>query len=136
MYHDDEKKDRRRKNVMGSYSYYKMFGCFNRKFKISELGPPPDVIDVFKSYSGDSEMSPDKFLRFLVEFQREEGVTIDHAERVMDRILNMSRSHLTRYDFTVNDFFHYLLNDDINGPIKTQVFISFAFDIFQVKRVV
>ncbi|KAI3815979.1 hypothetical protein L1987_15663 [Smallanthus sonchifolius] len=122
MYHDDERRDRRRKNVMGSYNYYKMFGCFKRKFKISDLGPPPDVIDVFNSYSmGKSEMSPDKIFRFLVEFQREEGATIDDVERVMDRVLNLSRSHLTRYVFTVNDFFHYLLLDDVNGPIKPQV---------------
>ncbi|KAK9059712.1 hypothetical protein SSX86_020416 [Deinandra increscens subsp. villosa] len=122
MYRDNERKDRRRKNVMGSYNYYKMFGCFNRKFKISDLGPPRDVIDVFNFYStGESEMSPDKFLRFLVECQREEGTTIEDAERVMDRVLNLSRSHLTCYAFTVNDFFHYLLNDEINGPIKTQV---------------
>ncbi|KAJ0678403.1 putative phosphoinositide phospholipase C [Helianthus annuus] len=122
MSHNDEKKDRRRKNVMGSYNYYKMFGCFNRKFKINDLGPPRDVIDVFNLYTkGESEMSPDNFLRFLVEFQREEGYTIGDVERVMDRVLNLSRSHLTRYVFTVNDFFQYLLLDDVNGPIKTQV---------------
>ncbi|KAL8242276.1 hypothetical protein R6Q59_012578 [Mikania micrantha] len=122
MSHDDDRKDRRRKNVMGSYNYYKMFGCFNRKFKISELGPPRDVIDVFNLYSmGESEMPPDKFLRFLIDFQGEEGTTIDDVERIMDRVLNLSLSHMTRYVFTVNDFFHYLLNDEINGPIKTQV---------------
>ncbi|KAJ0866672.1 putative phosphoinositide phospholipase C [Helianthus annuus] len=126
MSHNDEKKDRRRKNVMGSYNYYKMFGCFNRKFKINDLGPPRDVIDVFNLYTkGESEMSPDTFLRFLVEFQREEGYTIGDVERVMDRVLNLSRSHLTRYVFTVNDFFQYLLLDDVNGPIKTQVVFLF-----------
>ncbi|MFS7995074.1 putative phosphoinositide phospholipase C [Helianthus anomalus] len=126
MSHNDEKKDRRRKNVMGSYNYYKMFGCFNRKFKINDLGPPCDVIDVFNLYTkGESEMSPDNFLRFLVEFQREEGYTIGDVERVMDRVLNLSRSHLTRYVFNVNDFFQYLLLDDVNGPIKTQVVFLF-----------
>ncbi|KAI3731141.1 hypothetical protein L1987_62324 [Smallanthus sonchifolius] len=121
MYHDDESRDRRRKNGKGSHNCYKMFGCFNRKFKISELGPPPDVIDVFKSYSmGEPEMSPDNFLRFLIEFQGEERITIENVERIMDRVLNPSRSNLTRYVFTVNEFFHYLLLDDINGPIKTQ----------------
>ncbi|XP_076931150.1 phosphoinositide phospholipase C 6-like [Bidens hawaiensis] len=99
-----------------------MFVCFNRKFKISDLGPPRDVIDIFNLYTkGESEISQDKFLWFLVEFQREEGTTIDDVERIMERVLNMSRSHLTRYVFTVNDFFHYLMMDDVNGPIKTQV---------------
>ncbi|XP_071732765.1 phosphoinositide phospholipase C 6-like isoform X7 [Rutidosis leptorrhynchoides] len=107
---------------MGSYNYYKMFGCFNRKFKINEVGPPSDVVDVFKLYSGgEPEMSPDKFLRFLIEFQGDRGTTSDDVERIMERVLNLSKSHLTRYVFSVNDFFHYLLLDDINGPLKTQV---------------
>ncbi|KAI3517432.1 hypothetical protein L1887_16646 [Cichorium endivia] len=122
MYQDEDKKDRRRKGVMGNYNYYKMFGCFNRKFKISDLGPPQDVIDVFRSYTMDeSEMLPDNFLRFLIEFQGEEGITIEDAQQIMDRVLEFSSSHLTRYVFTVNDFFQYLLLDDINGPLKTQV---------------
>ncbi|XP_024990257.1 phosphoinositide phospholipase C 6-like isoform X2 [Cynara cardunculus var. scolymus] len=107
---------------MGNYNYYKMFGCFNRKFKISEMGPPPDVIDVFQSYSmGESEMLPDTFLRFLIEFQGEESTTMEDAQDIMDRILNHSRSHLTRYAFNIHDFFHYLLLDDLNGPIQTKV---------------
>ncbi|XP_076939128.1 phosphoinositide phospholipase C 6-like isoform X5 [Bidens hawaiensis] len=99
-----------------------MFGCFERKFKITELGPPPDVIDVFNTYTnGELEMSPHRFLRFLVEFQGDEGITIQDVERIMDRVLEPSRADLTRYVFTVNDLFTYLLLDDINGPIKTQV---------------
>ncbi|KVI04835.1 hypothetical protein Ccrd_016818 [Cynara cardunculus var. scolymus] len=122
MFQEEERSDRRRKNVMGNYNYYKMFGCFNRKFKISEMGPPPDVIDVFQSYSmGESEMLPDTFLRFLIEFQGEESTTMEDAQDIMDRILNHSRSHLTRYAFNIHDFFHYLLLDDLNGPIQTKV---------------
>lgn len=120
MSHDDENKDQRKKNDTGSHNCYKMFGYFNRKFKISELAPPPDVIDVFKSYSGQSEMSPENFLRFLIEFQGE-GVTIDNVKRVMDRVVNPSRPDFTRLVFSVDDFFHYLLLDDVNGPIKSQV---------------
>ncbi|PWA47886.1 phosphoinositide phospholipase C family, EF-hand domain pair [Artemisia annua] len=123
MYHNgDGKKDRRRKTGIGSYYYYKMFGCFNRKYKVSDLGPPPDVNEIFKMYtSGESEMSPEEFLRFLNEIQGEDRVTIDEVERIMDQVLNSSQSHLTRYVFGVNDFLKYLMMDDINGPIKTQV---------------
>ncbi|KAL8257485.1 hypothetical protein R6Q59_029526 [Mikania micrantha] len=121
MYHDDEARDQRRKNDAGSHNCYKMFGCFNRKFKISDLGPPPDVMDVFNLYSmGELEMSPEKFSRFLIDLQGEERVTMEDVERVMDRVLDPSLTELTRYVFTLNDFFHYLLLDDINGPIKTQ----------------
>ncbi|XP_076912196.1 phosphoinositide phospholipase C 6-like [Bidens hawaiensis] len=119
MYHDDESRDQRVKS--GKYNCYKMFGCFERKFKITELGPPPDVIDLFNTYTnGELEMSPHRFLRFLVEFQGDEGITIQDVERIMERVLDPSRADLTRYVFTVNDLFTYLLLDDINGPIKTQ----------------
>ncbi|KAJ0764454.1 putative phosphoinositide phospholipase C [Helianthus annuus] len=121
MYQDDENRDQKKKNGNEKYSYYKMFGYFNRKFKINELGPPDDVIDVFKLYSKDEkEMLPDGFLRFLIEFQGEERVTIEDVERFMGRVIDPARSDLTRCAFTVNDLFQYLLLDDINGPIKTE----------------
>ncbi|KAI7732419.1 hypothetical protein M8C21_028326, partial [Ambrosia artemisiifolia] len=65
-------------------------------------------------------MLPNHFLRFLIEFQGEGCITIEDVKRVMSRVLDPSRPDMTRYVFTVNDLFHYLLLDDINGPIKTQ----------------
>ncbi|XP_071929923.1 phosphoinositide phospholipase C 6-like [Coffea arabica] len=109
---------------MGSYNYYRMFGCFNRKFKISETEPPPDVMSAFHKYAGGgTHMTPDQFARFLVEYQGEEGCTLADAERLM-HIVIQRRHHLTKYTrrgLDLEDFFYFLFQDDLNGPIKTQV---------------
>ncbi|KAL3521211.1 hypothetical protein ACH5RR_019360 [Cinchona calisaya] len=109
---------------MGSYNYYKMFGCFNRKFKVSETEPPPDVMDAFHKYSeGGTQMTADQFVRFLVEYQGEEGCNVDDAERIMHLVVHR-RHHLTKYTrrgFALEDFFYFLFLDDLNGPIKSLV---------------
>lgn len=101
-----------------------MFGCFNRKFKISETEPPPDVMSAFHKYAGGgTHMTPDQFARFLVEYQGEEGCTLADAERLM-HIVIQRRHHLTKYTrrgLDLEDFFYFLFQDDLNGPIKTQV---------------
>ncbi|KAK3020651.1 hypothetical protein RJ639_046244 [Escallonia herrerae] len=109
---------------MGSYNYYKMFGCFNRKFKIREVEPPPDLRGAFERYSsGATHLSADQLLRFLIEFQGEEGCTVSDAERIMHDVLH-KQHHLTtftRHGLTFEDFFHFLFLDDLNAPIKSQV---------------
>lgn len=101
-----------------------MFGCFNRKFKISETEPPPDVMSAFHKYAGGgTHMTADQFARFLVEYQGEEGCTLADAERLM-HIVIQRRHHLTKYTrrgLDLEDFFYFLFQDDLNGPIKTQV---------------
>ncbi|XP_047307043.1 phosphoinositide phospholipase C 6-like [Impatiens glandulifera] len=103
---------------------YKMFGCFNRKFKISEAQPPSEVADAFAKYTdGDSHMSADQFHRFLLECQEETHSTVSDAERIVHEILHR-RHHLTefaRHNLTLDDFFHYFFFEDLNGPIRSQV---------------
>ncbi|CAH1438749.1 unnamed protein product [Lactuca virosa] len=107
--------------MKGSYDYYKVFG-FNRKFKISERRPPPDVIDAFSLCTNrELQMSPDQFRRFLIEFQGEEEVAIDDAKQKMEQALHHFRPNFTRCSFTIDDFFKYLFLDDLNGPITSQV---------------
>ncbi|KAI3793222.1 hypothetical protein L1987_35838 [Smallanthus sonchifolius] len=101
--------------------YYKMFG-FNRKFKTTERRPPPDVTGAFSlCTNNDSQMSPDHFRRFLIEFHGEKEVTIDDAKRTMELLLHRFRPNFTLCSFTVDDFFNYLFLDDHNGPIPSQV---------------
>ncbi|KAK1355145.1 Phosphoinositide phospholipase C [Heracleum sosnowskyi] len=108
----------------GSYNYYKMFGCFNRKFKMSDVGPPPDVLKAFNVYSGGgSELTPAQLLRFLVEYQGEVNFTIADAEELLQQVLNQ-RHHLvkyTRYNLDVDDFFFLLFHEELNPPIGLQV---------------
>ncbi|KAJ0705249.1 putative phosphoinositide phospholipase C [Helianthus annuus] len=104
-----------------NYHYYKMI-VFNRKFKITERKPPPAVTDAFSSCTdGDSQMSPDHFRRFLIEFQRQEHTTIDDAKRLMELVLHRFRPNFTLCSFTLDDFFKYLFLDDLNCPIPSQV---------------
>ncbi|CAN4085167.1 unnamed protein product [Withania somnifera] len=111
---------------MGSYNYYKVLGCFNRKFKISEAGPPPDVKDAFSLYTENgSHMTGDQFSRFMVEYQYEKDCTINDAEQIIQEVINR-RQHLTRntgdaHSLELDDFFYYLFQDDLNAPIKSQV---------------
>ncbi|XP_074338297.1 phosphoinositide phospholipase C 6-like isoform X3 [Apium graveolens] len=109
---------------MGSYNYYKMFGCFNRKFKMNEDGPPPDVVEAFSVYTqDDSQMSADQLLRFLVDFQGEAGYTLSMTEDLLHQVL-ARRHHLTKYtrnNLTLDDFYFFLFQDDLNPPINLQV---------------
>nr|GFC22840.1 phosphoinositide phospholipase C 6-like [Tanacetum cinerariifolium] len=101
-----------------------MLGLFNRKFKITERKPPPDVIDAFSFCTGrTSEMSPEMFRRFLVEFQgqRDDGFSVDDAKRLMEHVLHRVRPEFKTCCFGLDDFFKYLFLDDLNGPITTQV---------------
>ncbi|KAJ6322635.1 hypothetical protein OIU77_012471 [Salix suchowensis] len=111
------------RDEMGSYNY-KMFNLFNRKFKITEAEPPKDVKKVFSKFSnGGSHMTADQLRRFLVLHQDELDCTLADAQRIVEEVINR-RHHLTRYSrysLNLDDFFHFLLYDDLNGPITSQV---------------
>ncbi|KAI8006446.1 Phosphoinositide phospholipase C 6 [Camellia lanceoleosa] len=102
---------------------YSMFG-FSRKYKIRDAEPPADVKEAFTKYSesesgnGSSQMSADQLLRFLIEFQKEEGYTISDAEKIVQR---HRVTKPTGHGLCLEDFFHDLFFDDLNGPIKSQV---------------
>ncbi|XP_051143842.1 phosphoinositide phospholipase C 6-like isoform X2 [Andrographis paniculata] len=110
--------------IMGtSYNYYKMFGCFNRKFKVSEPEPPPDVKEAFSRYAeGGIHMTVDQLLKFLVEYQQEKWRTVDDAEAIMHQVFKQRHHSPDRQlGFNLDDFFHFLFQDDLNGPINSQV---------------
>ncbi|KAG6765444.1 hypothetical protein POTOM_029486 [Populus tomentosa] len=111
------------KDEMGSYNY-KMFNLFNRKFKITEAEPPKDVKQLFFKFSnGGSHMTADQLRRFLVLHQDELDCTLADAQKIVEEVINR-RHHLTRYSrhsLNLDDFFHFLLYDDLNGPITSQV---------------
>ncbi|KAG9146238.1 hypothetical protein Leryth_007945 [Lithospermum erythrorhizon] len=106
-----------------------MFGCFNRKFKISETEAPPDVKGTFSRYvdKGSSMMTIDQFHKFLVEYQHEEGVSLDDVERIMHEVhqrrhhLNLPMTRPPHSGFALEEFFYFLFQDDLNPPIRTEV---------------
>lgn len=103
---------------------YKMFKCFNRKFKITEAGPPPDVRQLFSTFAnGGQYMSAAQLHRFLVEYQGEVELTAPNAERFLKEALQR-RNDAARDDMPALDldhFFYMLFCDDLNGPIKSEV---------------
>lgn len=113
-----------RENKYGNY-HYKMFKCFNRKFKINEASPPVDVKLAFMECTNDCEhMSLLQFHKFLIEFQGEEDCPFEHAEWMMDQVIKRRYHSSSNYHgngFTINDFFHFLMYDDLNPPIREQV---------------
>lgn len=117
-----------------SYNYYRMFGCFNRKFKIREREPPPDVRNAFFRYTGKAnQMNADQLFRYLVEVQGEEECTIKDAEQIIQNVASR-RHHLIRrlnHSLELDDFFFYLFQDDLNGAIKSQVLLP-LFLLFYV----
>ncbi|XP_059627979.1 phosphoinositide phospholipase C 6-like [Cornus florida] len=117
---------------------FKVFG-FNRKFKITEVEPPPDVKAAFMKYTDKgSHMSVYQLHQFLVEYQGEEVCTLSEAERVIQQVHHLrktspskkkdtrkdtssSKSKDTPKGLTLDDFFHFLSSDELNGPVTTQV---------------
>ncbi|KAE9614998.1 hypothetical protein Lal_00048216 [Lupinus albus] len=123
---------------MGTFTYnYKMFKCFNRKYAITDQSPPPDVKDVFSTFSGgDISISAEKLRWFLVDHQGEMECTTQDSECIIDNVLrSLKRNQEKETDsavmfesdngvhqgLTLDDFFHFLFLDDFNGPLKSQV---------------
>lgn len=91
---------------------------------MAEKEPPADVRVFFTKYTnGGTQMTADQFLRFLIEVQCENGYTVADAERIMADVAHR-REHSDKYasrGFILGDFYYYLFQDDLNGPIISQV---------------
>ncbi|KAJ0258686.1 Phosphoinositide phospholipase C 6 [Hirschfeldia incana] len=122
----------------GSYNY-KMFKCFNRKFKINEVQPTDDVRDAFCQFAvggggggdGDSSdgdassgvMGAEQLCSFLDDHQGDSGITVAEAQRLVDEVIRR-RHHVTRFTrhgLDLDDFFNFLFYDDLNPPITPHV---------------
>ncbi|ESQ52714.1 hypothetical protein EUTSA_v10016400mg [Eutrema salsugineum] len=122
----------------GSYNY-KMFKCFNRKFKINEVQPTDDVRDAFCQFAvgsgggGDGDSSDgdgssgvigaEQLCCFLDDHQGESGTTVAEAQRLIDEVIRR-RHHATRFTrqgLDLDDFFNFLFYDDLNPPITPHV---------------
>ncbi|CAF1807782.1 hypothetical protein YC2023_048808 [Brassica napus] len=123
----------------GSYNY-KMFKCFNRKFKINEVQPTDDVRDAFCQFAvgcgggggdGDSSdgdassgvMGAEQLCSFLDDHQGDSGTTVAEAQRLINEVIRR-RHHVTRFTrhgLDLDDFFNFLFYDDLNPPITPHV---------------
>ncbi|KAH0925017.1 hypothetical protein HID58_017273 [Brassica napus] len=114
----------------GSYNY-KMFKCFNRKFKINEVQPTDDVRDAFCQFAvgcggggGDGDSSDgDASSGVMGAEQLYSGTTVAEAQRLIDDVIRR-RHHVTRFTrhgLNLDDFFNFLFYDDLNPPITPHV---------------
>ncbi|BAT81119.1 hypothetical protein VIGAN_03077700 [Vigna angularis var. angularis] len=117
-------------NNMATHNKYKSFMFFIRKFKVIEPDPPQDLEEAFSKFTGGgSHMSVEQLHRFMVEHQGEEHHTLSDSEKVFERILQERKTcqetvkidHSTEHEITLDELFRFLLHNDFNGPLKTQV---------------
>ncbi|KAL5101863.1 hypothetical protein RYX36_006190 [Vicia faba] len=117
-------------NSIVTYNKYKSFLFFIKKYKLTELVPPQDLQEVFSKFAGGgSYMSTEQLHRFLVEHQGEESFTLSDSEKIIDRILQLRRTHMETIhvdlsrerEITLDDIFRFLLLHDFNGPYKNEV---------------
>ncbi|KAK1572096.1 hypothetical protein Q3G72_027576 [Acer saccharum] len=113
-----------RENKTGNY-HYKMFKCFNRKFKINEAAPPLDVKLAFVECTNHGDyMTAVQLRRFLVLYQEEKDCSLNHAEMIMEQVVQRRYPDNKSYHgkgLTINDFFHFLMFDDLNPPIRNEI---------------
>ena len=135
----------------GSYNY-KMFKCFNRKFKINEVQPTDDVRDAFCQFSvggsgrgagGDGDSSDDgvmgaeQLCSFLDDNQVNSATTVAEAQRLIDEVIRR-RHHVTRFTrhgLDLDDFFNFLFYDDLNPPITPNVMIKKKIMFLKIETV-
>lgn len=106
---------------MKTYNKYKWLMFFTRKFKSNDLVPPKDLKDTFSKFTdGGPHMSGNQFRRFLVEHQGHVDITESESEEIVDKILKARKDH-DHHGLTLDDVFHFLLLDDFNSPLKSEV---------------
>ncbi|KAL0359179.1 UNVERIFIED_CONTAM: Phosphoinositide phospholipase C 6 [Sesamum angustifolium] len=67
-------------------------------------------------------MKADQLLKFLVEYQGEdEGCSAADAEAIMQKVFQRRHQTSRRRGLTLDDFFFFLFQDDLNAPINSQV---------------
>ncbi|KAK7320602.1 hypothetical protein VNO77_30226 [Canavalia gladiata] len=117
-------------NNMVTYNKYKSFLFFIRKYKVTELVPPQDLIEAFSKFTGGgSRMSTVQLHRFLVEHQSEKDCTLSDSEKIVDKVLQLRKplqetvnvDQSREQEITLDDLFFFLLHDDSNGPLKAEV---------------
>ncbi|XP_041009542.1 phosphoinositide phospholipase C 2-like [Juglans microcarpa x Juglans regia] len=99
---------------------YKICFCFRRRFPLTATEAPDEVKSLFDQYSENGAMSVDHLRRFLIEVQKENNLTVEDAQTIIDALGHLHElRHLNifaRKCITIEAFFKYLFSDT-NHPL-------------------
>ncbi|PON37568.1 Phosphoinositide phospholipase C family [Parasponia andersonii] len=98
---------------------YRVCFCFQRRFRLAVAEAPKEIKDLFGQYSENGLMGVDHFHRFLVEAQKEETVTKEGAQAIIEQTIRDFK-HLPifhRKALNLEAFFKYITSDN-NPPIS------------------
>ncbi|KAG2730501.1 hypothetical protein I3843_01G289800 [Carya illinoinensis] len=99
---------------------YKICFCFRRRFPLTATEAPDEVKSLFDQYSENGAMSVDHLRRFLIEVQKENNLTVEDAQAIIDGLGHLHElRHLnifSRKCINIEAFFKYLFSDT-NHPL-------------------
>ncbi|XP_028803760.1 phosphoinositide phospholipase C 2 [Neltuma alba] len=94
---------------------YRVCFCCRRGFKLRGSEAPPEIKSLFDLYSENGCMTATHLQRFLIEVQKEEKVTEDEAQAIIDGLKHLNIFH--RRGLALDGFFKYLFSDQ-NPPLS------------------
>jgi phosphatidylinositol phospholipase C delta len=94
---------------------YSVCFCCRRRFKLGVSEAPPEIKELFHRYCDESEiMTASHLKRFLIEVQKEDNITDEELQAIIDSQKHLSIFH--RRGFNLETFFKFLFSDS-NPPL-------------------
>ncbi|QHN82039.1 Phosphoinositide phospholipase C [Arachis hypogaea] len=101
---------------------YKVLNFLTRKFELKKQEPSLDIKEAFHMFAkGGEYMSNDQLLGFMLEHQGDKNCTLMDLEVVLLQIAGNSNTTSREQGLSLMEFINFLLLDDFNGPLKTEV---------------
>ncbi|NP_001304243.1 phosphoinositide phospholipase C 2-like [Vigna radiata] len=96
---------------------YSLCFCLRRRFSLPVSEAPPEIRTLFDRYSDENGIMTASHVRgFLVEVQKEESVTEEEAQAIIDGHKHLSIFH--RRGLNLESFFNYLFSSNNNPPLS------------------
>lgn len=109
---------------------YSVCFCCRRRFKLGVSEAPPEIKELYDRYSDEGGIMTTSHLRsFLIEVQKEEKITEEETQAIIDGHKHLSIFH--RKGLNLESFFKFLFGDT-NPPLlpSTGVILFFFYFFF------
>ncbi|OIV97420.1 hypothetical protein TanjilG_16181 [Lupinus angustifolius] len=93
---------------------YKVCFCCRRRFKLAVSEAPPEIRTLFHHYSDNGIMSASNLRSFMVEVQREEKISVEEAQDIIDGLKHLTLFHSR--GLNLETFFKFLFTQN-NSPL-------------------